>query len=124
MGLDSEKLDQVDALHAYYHARHYERYVGGLDILNRAAALRDVPMVATVMPGYDDRVIRTPGFAMPRGDGARWRHDWAVARSADWALLTSFNEWHEGSEIEPSVEYGDTWLKLTAAAVARWKAGQ
>ncbi len=122
MGLDTDLLAAVDGLHVYFHARHYERYVGGLDILRRAAALWDIPVVATVMPGYDDRVIRTPGFALPRGDGSRWRHDWSLARGADWVLLTSFNEWHEGSEIEPSVEYGRTWLDETAAQIRRWKA--
>lgn len=122
MGLDTDLLAAVDGLHVYFHARHYERYVGGLDILRRAAALWDIPVVATVMPGYDDRVIRTPGFVLPRGDGSRWRHDWSLARGADWVLLTSFNEWHEGSEIEPSVEYGRTWLDETAAQIRRWKA--
>lgn len=122
MGLDTDLLDAVDGLHVYFHARHYERYAGGLDILRRAAALFDIPVVATVMPGYDDRRIRKPGFALPRGDGSRWRHDWALARGADWVLLTSFNEWHEGSEIEPSKEHGQTWLDETAAQVRSWKA--
>jgi Glycosyltransferase WbsX len=29
-------------------------------------------------------------------------------------LITSWNEWHEGSEIEPSVQYGSTFLDATA----------
>ena len=38
----------------------------------------------------------------------------AVAANPDWILITSWNEWHEGSEIEPSVEYGDRSLKEVA----------
>ena len=42
-----------------------------------------------------------------------WRA--AIAAVPDWVLLTSWNEWHEGSEIEPSVEYGSRILDETAA---------
>jgi hypothetical protein len=49
-------------------------------------------------------------------DGSRlyetlWRE--AIAADPDWILITSFNEWHEGSEIEPSVEHGEVYLTLT-----------
>ena len=35
--------------------------------------------------------------------------------AADYVLITSWNEWHEGSELEPSVEYGSRSLDDTAA---------
>lgn len=71
--------------------------------------------VLTVIPGYDDTKIRTPGLKVLRLDGGLYALQWAAAVKAapDWILITSFNEWHEGSEIEPSVEYGDVYLKLT-----------
>lgn len=31
-------------------------------------------------------------------------------------MVNSFNEWHEGSEIEPSVEYGDQYSKYAKAS--------
>ncbi|HID22466.1 MAG TPA: hypothetical protein EYP14_08700, partial [Planctomycetaceae bacterium] len=70
----------------------------------------------TVIPGYDDTKIRRPGLKVPRRDGALYRMQWeeAIAAQPDWVLITSWNEWHEGSEIEPSVEHGDQYLKLTA----------
>ncbi|HOK67484.1 MAG TPA: hypothetical protein PK054_11880 [Anaerohalosphaeraceae bacterium] len=70
----------------------------------------------TVIPGYDDTKIRTPGLKVSRLNGDLYALQWAAAVKAapDWILITSFNEWHEGSEIEPSVEYGDAYLKLTA----------
>jgi hypothetical protein len=42
----------------------------------------------------------------------------------DWVLVESFNHWEIGTEIEPSVQFGDQYLKLTAEYAARFKAGQ
>ncbi len=77
----------------------------------------------TVIPGYDDTKIRKPGLRVERAEGASYRRQWEEAISADphWILVTSWNEWHEGSEIEPSVEDGDQYLKMTAELAARFK---
>ncbi len=72
--------------------------------------------VATVMPGYNDKVTgRSDAFVRPRGDGSFYRACWqgAIQSMADWVVITSFNEWLEGTYIEPSVAYGDTYLNLT-----------
>lgn len=78
----------------------------------------------TVFPGYDDTKIRHPGMKLDRDGGRLYQTLWRAAANAgaDWVLVTSFNEWHEGSEIEPSVEYGDRYLKLTAEGAAAFKA--
>jgi len=78
---------------------------------------------ATAVPGYDDRKIRTPGVLVARGDGSYFRETWraAAASGADWVLITSYNEWHEGSEIEPSREYGKDYLFLTRQLAAGFK---
>ena len=77
----------------------------------------------TVIPGYDDTKNRTPGLAVPRQDGAIYDIAWeaAIGRDIDWVLITSFNEWHEGSEIEPSKEFGDQYLKATARWTKQFK---
>ncbi|MCS7238918.1 MAG: glycoside hydrolase family 99-like domain-containing protein [Thermoguttaceae bacterium] len=69
----------------------------------------------TVIPGYDDTKIRKPGLAVDRFDGQSYGIQWeeAIAAQPDWVLITSFNEWHEGSEIEPSLEHGQKYLELT-----------
>ena len=72
---------------------------------------------ATVIPGFDDRRIRNPSFVVSRDHGSERTYDffWRTALSTkpDWILITSFNEWHEGTEIEPSIEYGDEFLDRT-----------
>jgi hypothetical protein len=81
--------------------------------------------VATVMPGYDDRKIRPrAGFARSREGGDYYRACWqaAIASRPDWVVITSFNEWPEGSYIEPSQAYGSLYLDLTREWSARYKA--
>lgn len=80
----------------------------------------------TVIPGYDDTKIRKPGLAVKRYEGELYRVQWEQAIKADphWVLITSFNEWHEGSEIEPSVEYGRRYLDSTAEYAGRFKANR
>lgn len=71
----------------------------------------------TIIPGYDDA---TQGRPAPRPiterhGGKTYEILWeeAIAANPDWVLITTWNEWHEGSEIEPSVEDGDRALKAT-----------
>jgi glycoprotein endo-alpha-1,2-mannosidase len=77
----------------------------------------------TVIPGYDDTKIRKPGLAVERHDGKLYRVQWEQALAADpqWVLVTSFNEWHEGSELEPSLEFGTQYIELTGEYAARFK---
>jgi glycosyl transferase family WbsX len=32
---------------------------------------------------------------------------------ADWVVVTSWNEWMENTQIEPSVRYGDLYVRRT-----------
>jgi glycoprotein endo-alpha-1,2-mannosidase len=73
----------------------------------------------TVIPGYDDRELPRPP---PRPVTARWDGEvyqalWeeAIAAAPNYVLITSWNEWHEGSELEPSFEYGSHILKATTS---------
>lgn len=78
----------------------------------------------TVIPGYDDT---TQGRPLPRPitewhNGRTYETLWeeAIAANPDWVLITTWNEWHEGSEIEPSVENGDRALKATPGFAAKF----
>jgi len=77
----------------------------------------------TIIPGYDDTKIRKPGINAERMDGETYRILWeqAIKADPDWILITSWNEWHEGSEIEPSWEHGDKYIQMTGKYGAIFK---
>jgi hypothetical protein len=82
--------------------------------------------VATVMPGYNDvRIRRGSGFAKDREGGAYYAQSWqaAIAGEPNWIVINSFNEWPEGSYIEPSEAFGDQFIGLTAQYAQQYRAG-
>ena len=96
-----------------------ERYGNAVDLAHRFNKIA----ACTIIPGYNDTKIREPGKATGRKDGDIYRILWrnAIQAGADWVVITSWNEWHEGSDIEPSVEYGDLYLDLTAQFADQFK---
>jgi hypothetical protein len=80
----------------------------------------------TIIPGYDDSKLGRPAPRpiTDRHGGQTYQALWeeALAANPDWVLITSWNEWHEGSEVEPSVEDGERALKSTAAFASKFRA--
>lgn len=86
---------------------------------DRAARERGLRLVPNAMPGYDDTPLRgMERVTINRRRGDFYRDSWKIAArfvspEQPLLLVTSFNEWHEGTELEPSTEFGDAYLKLT-----------
>lgn len=58
----------------------------------------------SVGPGYDARRGSGDPRVKPRRHGLTYDNMWrsAIASGADGVTITSFNEWHEGTQIEPA----------------------
>jgi hypothetical protein len=77
----------------------------------------------TVIPGYDDRKIRKPGIYVDREEGNFYKKMWndALELGTKCIIITSWNELHEGTEIEPTKEYGLKYLEITRNYVSKFK---
>jgi hypothetical protein len=69
-----------------------------------AAGLVCVPSVG---PGYDARQASGDPRVKPRRYGATYDAMWhaAISAGADAVTITSYNEWHEGTQIEPAAAH-------------------
>jgi glycoprotein endo-alpha-1,2-mannosidase len=90
----------------------------------------------SVGPGYDARLTTGHESVRPRNDGRTYDSMWKTALRAnpDVVTITSYNEWQEGTQIEPArfvtlggPSYEDAWGKTGVVAqrayltaTARW----
>ncbi len=77
---------------------------------------------ATVIPGTDNTCVHgfdgtplydgRPGTIVERVGGLTFSYTWqcAVDAGAEWITITSWNELHEGTEIEPTAENGTFYI--------------
>jgi len=128
--LNSHWLDFFDGLHEY---NPVGAILAKVDMLRRYKSCKEICAkkgkisCATVIPGYDDSNVRANNpIIRLRDDGKLYKELWesAIKADVDWVLICTFNEWHEGTEIEPSVEYGRFYLQLTREYAARFKKGK
>jgi len=73
----------------------------------------------TVIPGMNRTGAYLTGegplIVVSRQNGKTYAQYWgnAISSNATGVLITSWNEWHEGTELEPSLQYGFSYLQLT-----------
>jgi hypothetical protein len=84
--------------------------------------------VGGVIPGWDESRLQPPrqnAKVFARRDGALYNETWEGAKSSnpEWITITSWNEWFEGTQIEPASSYGTRYLDLTRQNVTAWKGG-
>jgi hypothetical protein len=121
-------LQRFDAFHVYTpvvflaRGRDLGHVYATLATLGHAAGR---PFIPAVGPGFDDRAVRRPATVVERAGGATYDRTWEAALSVDpsWVLVSTWNEWHEGSEIEPSLEHGRRYLDATRAWADRFRRG-
>lgn len=120
---DTSYLEVFDGLHAYgFYAEDLPEVYSSVSGQVRTYHFLQAPnaerkiWVPAVMPGYDDDLLgRLGAWYLDRADGETYSSTFrgAIQSQADWIVITSFNEWWENTHIEPSADYGFTYLELT-----------
>ncbi len=126
-GVDTSYLRVFDGHHLY--SVGWSKNVAG-DLQKYAERVRaaggDKLWVATAMPGNDDtRTKRKGSYIRDRKGGEFYRETWrgALATAPDAIIVATWNEWVEGTQIEPSVTYGNLYLDITREFAGQFKAG-
>lgn len=123
---DVEYLKVMDGLHTYnpiWITRRGLSYEEVFCKISKEIHERKGMYAATVCPGFDKRKVKKDSTFVPREDGHYYSTGWkaAIKSEPEWVLICTWNEWHEGSEIEPSLEYGDDYLYLTKQYASIYK---
>jgi glycosyltransferase involved in cell wall biosynthesis len=98
----------------------------------RAAEKAGMPYrIATISPGYDDTGlrdelrIRNPYRLVPRKKGATYRTCMRFVEKLDrpphLVVVSTFNEFHENTHIEPTLRHGSHYVEMTKEFVERMK---
>jgi hypothetical protein len=87
--------------------------------------------VAALGPGFDNRAVPDRNHIVaPRKNGDRYRQAWEKLLSLEpsqrpkIAVIETWNEFHEGTDIAESKEYGRQYINLTTQYVERFKRGE
>ena len=87
------------------------------------AKLRDA-RTGLLYHGWDESRVQPPrpqAKVFPRRDGAMYEEGWrgAIASNPEWITITSFNEWYEGTQIEPAASYGSRPASISHSTTPR-----
>ncbi|MFM2155410.1 MAG: glycoprotein endo-alpha,2-mannosidase [Bacteroidota bacterium] len=100
-----------DGIYTYFASRGftYGANPDNWNYLNAFAKENKLKFIPSVGPGYNDNRIR-PWNKKNTKDREKGRYydrffEEAINCKLDWIAVTSFNEWHEGTQIEPAQSY-------------------
>ena len=88
----------------------------------------DKCFLAGVWPGFDNVGVYGWGFGVTKYDrmnGKVYEEQWKVVleTNPDMVMVTTFNDWNEGTEIEPSMEHGFKYMNITRVYSWLYKKG-
>ncbi len=102
-----------------------------------AARERGMPLALPVVLGWEGAEALRPSdyvplprdYGKPGDYGAYYRVRWedALEQFPDWIVVTSWNEWAEGTEMEPSDTYPPSrfdYLQATWQYACQWRGGE
>ncbi len=97
-------------------SRRYEEW-------RQVASELGVGFIPSVMPGFDDTAVRRAKHPVIERSPQLFRDFCSRALQhldpkLSAVLITSFNEWHEYTQIEPAEEYGMTYLEIVKDVLA------
>lgn len=82
------------------------------------------PGIGSLGPGVDDKaVLRPKRTLVERRDGAQYKESWQsfLRKPSPIVMIETWNEFHEGTDIAESREYGRQYIELTREFVDLFK---
>nr|MDO8109276.1 hypothetical protein [Candidatus Sigynarchaeota archaeon] len=128
-GLPEITVYQPDGSPSHGYGRLDEIFVASSSMIHAHGGV----YAATVIPGTDNTCVHDftgsplydgrPGTIVERTGGLTFNYTWqcSMAAGAEWITITSWNELHEGTEIEPTVENGTFYVQLCSTWSAEFK---
>ena len=91
-----------------------------------SARMRNLLCAPSVGPGFDAKRATGDARVQGRADGKTYDGMWrgAIRAAADVVTITSYNEWHEGTQIEAASAIGDPYESYNGAYGLTGRAAQ
>lgn len=85
------------------------------------------PRIASIGPGYDDHAVddRDPPTITNRMNGELYKQNinMAIQCGSPWLAVETWNEYHEGTDIAESLQYGRQYIELSKEYLNYFKQG-
>lgn len=94
--------------------------------LSQAARSQGKFWFATASPGFNGTNDGKTQFTnVPRNNGQTFINGWSIAQNSNpyGIIVGTWNEYYEGTSIEPAVSYGNLYVQLTGQLATDWRLG-